>query len=273
MARDGIAHGDGVSIILPAYNEAAVIAESIDSMRRALDGTQRPYEIIVADDCSRDDTREIVTAYAARFPNVRLATHSPNRGKGAAIRTGFAAARHPIVAYIDADIRTDTETMERYLHAVESVDIVLANKWDSDSSVEYTFFRRFASTAYAVFAKALFWVPIVDTQCGFKFFRRKTLESAMPHLHIDRFGFDVELLSVCLKNGATWTALPIDVREVRQSRVTRLDMLKMFKDLLIARIWIWKLSYQERRGRRRVPVHGVVREETAGQPQPILRLK
>lgn len=231
----------GVSVIVPAYNEAGVLEKTLDDLVAAFSRLGRPFEVVVADDCSRDDTLAVAAAYAKRDPRVKVATHVPNRGKGAAIRTGFARTTMPIVAYIDADIRPDAGTLRAYVDMVEAgYGVVLANKWDPASRVDYTFARRFASYAYAVFAKALFWIPVVDTQCGFKFFDRRVLERAIPHVRVDRFGFDVELLAWCVHHGARISALPIRIAEIRESKVNHVEVLKMFKDLLVARVRMWR---------------------------------
>ena len=231
----------GVSVIVPAYNEADVLEQTLDDLVAALTKLGRPFEVVVADDCSRDDTLAVARSYAKRDPRVKVTTHAPNRGKGAAIRTGYAATTMPIVAYIDADIRPDAGTLRGYVDMVEAgYGVVLANKWDPASHVDYTFARRFASYGYAVFAKALFWIPVVDTQCGFKFFDRRVLERAMPHVRVDRFGFDVELLAWCVHYGAGIAALPIRIAEIRESKVNHVEVLKMFKDLLVARVRMWR---------------------------------
>lgn len=237
----------GFSIIVPAYNEAAVIEDTLRALVIECSKLGRPFEIVVADDCSSDDTVSVVHSFSKRDDRVKVVTHVPNRGKGAAVRTGFAATRSPIVAYVDADIRPSAETLARYLSEIDGgQDIALANKWDKASHIEYSFARKFASYAYAVFAKALFWIPIVDTQCGFKFFDRRLLERAVPHVRVDRFGFDVELMAWCVHYGARITALPIEIEEIRESRVNSVEVLKMFKDLLIARIRMWQQRRMDR---------------------------
>lgn len=249
MGPTGGASARGVSVIVPAYNEAAILEGTVRDLVRVLTELKRPFEVVVADDCSKDDTLAVARSLAKADPRVRVATHTPNRGKGAAIRMGFAASTMPIVGYVDADIRPDAETLRAYLAALDKgCHIALANKWHSESRVEYTFARKFASYGYALFAKVLFWIPVVDTQCGFKFFDRRILEKAMPHLTVDRFGFDVELLAWCVHYGARIEALPIRIREIRESKVNKLEVLKMLKDLLLARIHMWTGA------RRRDPV-------------------
>src|SRR5437867_3162527 len=92
-----------LSLILPAYNEAAGIREAIAEADDALALLADDYEVLVVDDGSRDDTAAIVHDEATRRPHVRLLRHETNRGYGAALRTGFGAARFARVAFTDAD--------------------------------------------------------------------------------------------------------------------------------------------------------------------------
>src|SRR5579859_2135778 len=94
---------DGISLVIPAYNEAAGIDAAIHEADTALRALGRPYEILVIDDGSSDDTAPVVEKALADHANVRLLRHPHNRGYGAALRTGFEAARHDLVAFTDAD--------------------------------------------------------------------------------------------------------------------------------------------------------------------------
>src|SRR5262245_58158341 len=95
--------GPRLSLVLPAYNEEAGLRQAIVEADEALSGLCGEYEILVVDDGSRDTTSAIATDEATRRPNVRPLRHETNRGYGAALRTGFEAARHDLVAFTDAD--------------------------------------------------------------------------------------------------------------------------------------------------------------------------
>src|SRR5687768_12451343 len=92
-----------LSLVLPAYNEASGIAEAVAEAHEALVGLGYEFELLVVDDGSTDDTADRVAEVAALWPRVRLLTHSTNLGYGAALRTGFEAARYDLVAFTDAD--------------------------------------------------------------------------------------------------------------------------------------------------------------------------
>src|SRR5262245_46272484 len=90
-----------LSLVLPAYNEGAVIRQAVTEADEALGRLTDRYEIVVVDDGSRDATAALVTEMAEEMPRVRLIRHPENRGYGAALRTGFEAARYPFVAFTD----------------------------------------------------------------------------------------------------------------------------------------------------------------------------
>src|SRR5579859_7379113 len=97
----------GLSLVIPAYNEAAGIRQAIEEADCALAELVSDYEILVVDDGSRDETARQVEAAAQMRPRVRLLRHSANRGYGAALRTGFEAARFDRIAFTDADAQFD----------------------------------------------------------------------------------------------------------------------------------------------------------------------
>src|SRR4029453_6151459 len=92
-----------LSLVMPAFNEAAGIAEAVAEAHEALTGLGYEFEIVVVDDGSTDGTGTAVADLSALWPDVRLVTHSSNLGCGAALRTGFEAARFELVAFTDAD--------------------------------------------------------------------------------------------------------------------------------------------------------------------------
>src|SRR6478672_10472642 len=109
-----------LSLILPAFNEAAGIAEAVAEADDALAQFAQNYEIIVVDDGSRDDTSAIVEHLIHTHPRVRLVRHPINRGYGAALRTGFEAARGDRIAFTDADGQFDLADLARLLPLTET---------------------------------------------------------------------------------------------------------------------------------------------------------
>ncbi len=183
-----------ISVILPAYNESAVIASSIQRVAGAL--ADKDYEIVVVDDGSADDTAARASQAAADNSRVKIVCYQPNRGKGYALKQGVANATGELIAFLDADadlhprqLLTLWDVMER-----ERSDVVIGSKRHRDSQLNYPLARRVVSWGYFTMAHFLFGLPVHDTQTGIKLFRREVLEQVLPNLEIKGFAFDLELL-------------------------------------------------------------------------------
>ena len=160
-----------ISILLPAYNEAANIDRAIAEASAAAERLFDDHEIVVVDDGSTDGTRSIVEALAAQDGRIRLAAHNGNRGYGEALRTGFLASRHEYVFFTDADLQFDMAELERFLDYVGTVDVVAGyrvNRQDPRS-------RRLMAIAWNLLVRVLFYVPVRDIDCAFKLFDRRVL--------------------------------------------------------------------------------------------------
>src|SRR3990172_9474569 len=97
----------GLSVVIPAYNEAPNVAQAVQSVSRVLQEMNYDYEIIVVNDGSRDHTGDIVRELTASTPNLRLVEHFPNRGYGGALKAGFAASTKDLIAFLPADNQFD----------------------------------------------------------------------------------------------------------------------------------------------------------------------
>ena len=160
-----------VSIVLPAYNEAANIERAVAEATEVADRLFEDHEILVVDDGSSDGTAAAVKALAARDERVRLQAHGRNRGYGEALRTGFLASRHDYVFFTDADLQFDMNELERFLPYLGTVDVVAGyrvNRQDPSS-------RRAMAYAWNLLVRLLFYVPVRDIDCAFKIFDRRRL--------------------------------------------------------------------------------------------------
>jgi dolichol-phosphate mannosyltransferase len=187
----------GLSLVLPAFDEEEAITAAVDEARTALAGLAREYEILVVDDGSRDATAQRVRALAAHDPAVRLLQHPVNRGYGAALRTGFAAARCDLIAFTDADSQFHVDDLARLLPRLEGSDVVCGYRVDrSDSAV-----RRFYSWGYNRLIRALLGLPVRDCDCALKLFRAEALRA----VEIETRGFlvNAELLTKLRLRGSS----------------------------------------------------------------------
>lgn len=157
-----------LSLVFPAHNEAVNIRETL---QRALQVTSRlagNAEIIVVDDGSTDET----AAEVAAFEGVRLVQHPHNRGYGAALRSGFAAARGDWLFFTDADLQFDLAEMETLLEQAGQWDVVVGYR----APRKDPWIRRVNARAWGMLVGALFATGVRDINCAFKLLRRDVLE-------------------------------------------------------------------------------------------------
>jgi 4-amino-4-deoxy-L-arabinose transferase-like glycosyltransferase len=166
----------GLSLIIPAFNEAPGIARAVAEADEALAALGLAYEILVIDDGCGDDTAGIVAGMAAARPCVRLLRHEVNQGYGAALRTGFEAARFDRVAFTDADCQFYLADLGRLLPLLEKHDI--AAGWRIDRQDPWR--RRFFSWGYNILVRTLLGTGVRDCDCALKVFRKEALAQILP---------------------------------------------------------------------------------------------
>lgn len=226
--KDGV----DVSVILCAYNEGRVIWDTIaradDVMRRS----RLNYEIVVVDDGSEDDTRQKAVRYMKERGNgcLKVIGYDVNRGKGNAIKTGFAHARGKFVVVVDSDLDVDPALIPRYIEALKESDVAVASKWHPQSHTRVSLKREILSFGFNILSRISTGIKLKDTQTGLKAFRREVLERLAPKLVVNRYAFDLELIGACNHSGYKIVELPVNVRI--NSMVCFREILKMALDML-----------------------------------------
>ncbi len=200
-----------ISVILPAWNEAARIGATIARTRAHLETWAERFEIVVVDDGSSDGTAEAAEAARAAAPELRILRLFSNRGKGEALRQGFAASRGERVVFLDADMDLPPEQLGALAAFMEreDADVVIGSKWHPRSQVDYPWHRRLVSLVYFTLTRILFGLPVRDTQTGIKLFRREALARAMPRLLVKAYASDLELLVVVHHFGGRIVEAPV----------------------------------------------------------------
>ena len=166
--HDAKQHPRSISLILPAWNESEVIATAVAEADAALSQVADDYEVIVVDDGSTDDTAKIVRELSASNDRVRMVQHSPNRGYGAAIRSGFAAAEKSFVVFTDADCQFDLTELDRFVLLSSRYDIVCGYRIDRKD----TPLRCLYSKVYNLLVRLLLGTGVRDVDCALKMFDR-----------------------------------------------------------------------------------------------------
>ena len=211
-----------LSLVVPAYNEAGRIRQTLESMRSHLAARGLSYEIIVAAD-GDDGTREAVAGLAAGDGRLHVLGGPERRGKGRGIRLGVARAQGRAVGFVDADDKTPIEEMDKLLPWLErGFDVVIGSRGLADSEVEVpqAAYRRLGSRAFGLIMHALLGLRNVrDTQCGFKFFRGEVARDLFARQKIDGYMFDVEILHLAHRSGYRVKEVGVRWRDDRDSRL------------------------------------------------------
>jgi glycosyltransferase involved in cell wall biosynthesis len=187
------------------YNEEGNIEQAVTSAVAVLAGVTDCYEVIVVDDGGRDRTAAIADRLAAENPRVRVVHHPVNRGYGAALRSGFAAAQYPLVVLADGDNQFDLGELSVLLRGLGTFDIVSGYRIARHDPVV----RRLYAFMYNGLARFLFNIPVRDVNCGFKVYRRDLLERLLPQLRSTGALINVEMLARARKLGATVTEVGV----------------------------------------------------------------
>jgi glycosyltransferase involved in cell wall biosynthesis len=192
-----------LSVVIPVFNERETIAEILSRVRRALDG--KDSELIVVDDGSTDGTREALRSMAG----IRLIEHERNQGKGAALRTGFAAASGDVVIVQDADLEYDPRDYPRLLEPIEDgrADVVFGSRFLGGPHRVLFFWHYLANKLLTWLSNMFTNLNLSDMETGYKVFRRPVLERI--RIRSDRFNFEPEITAKVAKTRCRVYEVPI----------------------------------------------------------------
>lgn len=227
-----------VSLVIPAYNETGRILPSIARIAEYLREKGEPWEVIVVDDGSRDGTGSSVRdAAKANGMPIRVIEFPENRGKGAAVRAGVLESRGDWVLITDADLSTPIGEWEKLRDSGARVAIGSRALDESLIRRKQPWYRRTMGKTFNRFVQLLSVRGIRDTQCGFKWIEGSLARELFARARIDRFAFDVEILSMCRDLGVEIAEVPVVWVNSPQSKVSVVsDSLRMLRDLVRIRI-------------------------------------
>ena len=237
-----------LSIIIPAYNEEALIASTLDSLQTYLAGRPEQFEIIVVDDGSQDKTVASIQDWKnGSNTDLRLLVNQKNMGKGFSIRRGVLESRGRYLIFIDADLPYELYAIDDFLKALRNgCDLAIGSRVLPGSEVKGVPAVRYAAgQVFSWMVQAVLFKGLPDTQCGFKSFTSVAAKEIFRRLTIGGFGFDVELLFVARKLKFAIQPVAVHMIEHRHRSRVRLfiDSLKMFSNLFMVRWMDWQGKY------------------------------
>jgi glycosyltransferase involved in cell wall biosynthesis len=182
-----------LSIVIPCYNEVATIEAVIGKVLSA-DRLGLEIEIVCVDDGSRDGTDQVVERLSRAHGDIRFFRHDRNRGKGAALRTGFSSATGDILLVQDADLEYSPEDYPKILKPIIDgrADVVFGSRFRSSDEVRVIYFwHDFANRVLTFFSNMMTNLNLTDMETGYKVFRREVISRIS--IKEDRFGFEPEI--------------------------------------------------------------------------------
>jgi len=200
----------GYSVVIPAYNEAERILPTIGAIAAHLSSLEKPWELIVADDGSTDNTVELLNDLA--LVNMHVLVAEKNGGKGSAVRRGMLASQGRVILFADADQSTPIEQFGDLLARLDDgADIAIGSRSADGASVaNKSAVRKVLSKGLNLLVRFGFGVPFADTQCGFKMFTAGSAELLFRRQLIDEFSFDLEVLYLARKFGLRVDEVPVE---------------------------------------------------------------
>jgi glycosyltransferase involved in cell wall biosynthesis len=245
--------GDGskpqLTIIVPSFNEERRLPPSLEKIAAYVNASGRRTEVLVVDDGSTDRTAEVAGSFANRIANLRVLKNGENRGKGYSVRHGMIEAKGENVLFTDADLSAPIEQADQLLDALDQYDVAIGSRAVDRSliTVHESLFREFAGIVFNRIVRIVLWLPFVDTQCGFKAFRRERCRIIFEQQRIERFGFDPELLYLARHHGLKSTEIPVRWAHSPATKINMLrDSILMFIDVFTVR-WNSLLGRYRRR--------------------------
>jgi glycosyltransferase involved in cell wall biosynthesis len=230
------------SVAIPCYNEAARIGGTVRETLDYLAAQSPDAELIVVNDGSTDSTAAIVReALAGAKVKTQLLENFPNRGKGAAVRSGLLAATKPIGLFFDADLSTPLSEIPKVIEPIArgDVDVAFGSRAVDRKliGVHQPWRREQAGRVFNFIVRIATGMPFWDTQCGFKAFRLDVCRPILEKAHTIGFAFDVELLFMAYRTRLRLREVPVRWNHAEGSKVRVIhDSFAMLREVIALRM-------------------------------------
>jgi len=227
------------SIVIPAYNEGERIRKTIEKVLAFTSERHWPAEVLIVNDGSTDDTAEIVRSYAVSHPALRLIENPGNRGKGYSVRNGMLHSHGDVVLFSDADLSSPIAESLKLFAAIEAgADVAIGSRWvRTELQIQrQPLHRQLFGRLFNLALRLALGLHFKDTQCGFKAFTRKAAHTIFPLQHIERWGFDPEVLFLARRFGFSIQEVAVRWAHREGTRINPLrDGIRMLGELLRVR--------------------------------------
>jgi dolichyl-phosphate beta-glucosyltransferase len=227
-----------LSIVIPSFNEEKRLPATLERIARYINASGRETEVIVVDDGSTDETIRVAKSFQGKIADLRVVSNGQNRGKGYSVRHGSMESRGEIVLFTDADLSAPIEEADKLLAKMDEYDVVIGSRAVNRELIEVheSKFRELAGIIFNRIVRVILRLPFVDTQCGFKAFRRENCKIIFEQQTIERFGFDPELLYLARHHGLRTAEVAVRWAHSPATKVNMFrDSVQMFLDVVIIR--------------------------------------
>lgn len=227
-----------LSIVIPSYNEEKRLPETLRRIAAYLKASGHKAEVIVVDDGSTDQTMKVAESFGGQIENLRIVSNGRNRGKGYSVRHGALEGRGEVVLFTDADLSAPIEEADKLLAKMEEYDVAIGSRAMNRALIEVheSKFREFAGIVFNRIVRIILRLPFVDTQCGFKAFRREKCKIIFEQQTIERFGFDPELLYLARHHGLRTVEVAVRWAHSPATKISMWrDSVQMFLDVVVIR--------------------------------------
>jgi dolichyl-phosphate beta-glucosyltransferase len=242
----GMASKPQLSVVIPAYNEEAVIGSTVEAIAQYLADSQIRHEILLVDDGSTDRTPEIVRELAQGIPSVRM-LQSGHLGKGGAVKRGMLEAQGAHLLFMDADHSTPIQQWEKCAPWLrDGYEVVIGSRKmpGADVKVHQPLLREAMGKVFTWLTNAILTVRITDITCGFKCFQAEAARQIFQLQRMNGWGFDAEILFIARRRGYRIKEVPVAWADDARTKVRLVkDAAGSLQELIGIRLGGWRGWY------------------------------
>lgn len=231
-----------ISFFFPAFNDEGTIEEMVEAGRRVLSAVAKEFEIIIINDGSVDNTAGIANAMAQKYPEVRVIHHPYNIGYGAALKSGFGAARYELIFYTDGDHQFNIDELKLLLPYIPEYDLV--SGYRKNRAYPNAVTRTFASHLYNIFIRLFFSIKFVDVDCSFKLMKRDVVKKSATF--INSAFICAGMFYEAQKNGKKIIQVPVTHYERKYGTSSSFSFVFILRSIVELFEAMWELKYKEK---------------------------